>query len=483
VIQDLKNNGSSDEDVNVSASGSHLTPSVGDLQQVRYTAEPLDVHYRLYSATVNYDLQWANLVSATSYSTLHETAVTDLTDAFGPLLGPALGLPNPGFSVGSDLFLRKTTQELRLESPEGGRLDWRGGFFFTHEHSARAEPSTVFLTDSQAAVPLPEPIFFADLDSRYTEYAGFGDVTYHFTSQFDLAAGLRYSSNQQRFNEVSGGLGSADTITAQRSSDHSTTFLVTPRFRLDDNNMIYARVGSGYRPGGPNSATPAELAAGVPEAYKPDTLTDYDLGYKASLFERRLTLDLSVFYIDWKDIQIETEYSGVTSSGNGGTASSKGLEASIGLAPVRGLNITLNFAYTDAHLTEDAPGVNGRSGDELPNVPKWSAGSSADYDFNLTGKLAGFVGGGVHYVGQRVSGFVTGSPADFVRPRLPDYTTVDLRAGLNYGLYSFELYAKNVANERGFNNLSSLSLSAYQAPFTASVIQPRTVGLSMIARF
>ena len=148
---------------------------------------------------------------------------------------------------------------------------------------------------------------------------------------------------------------------------------MTPRFRLDDNNMIYARVGSGYRPGGPNSVTPVESAAGVPTSYKPDKLTDYDLGYKASLFERKLTLDLSAFYINWRDIQIETEYSGQTTSGNGGTARSDGLEASVVLAPLHGLNIALNLTYTDAHLTEDAPGVNGKDGDELPNVPKWSA--------------------------------------------------------------------------------------------------------------
>jgi outer membrane receptor protein involved in Fe transport len=247
--------------------------------------------------------------------------------------------------------------------------------------------------------------------------------------------------------------------------------------------MLYARVGSGYRPGGPNSVTPVESAAGVPTSYKPDTLTDYDLGYKASLFERKLTLDLSAFHINWRDIQIETEYSGQTTSGNGGTARSDGLEASIALAPLRGLNISLNLAYTDAHLTEAAPGVNGRDGDELPNVPKWSAALNVDHDFTLSGTTSAFVGGGLHYVGQRVSGFVTGSPADFARPVMPAYTTVDLRSGLNYRNYTFELYAKNVGNERGFNNITSLALSAYQAPFTASVIQPRTVGFAVIGKF
>jgi iron complex outermembrane recepter protein len=482
VLQDLQNGGSSDEDVNVV--GTRLSPSGGDLQHVRYTNEPLDVHYRLYSATANYDLQWANLISATSYSTLHEIAVTDLTDSLGSILSGAFGVPNAGFDVGSDLILRKTTQEVRLESPADNLLEWRAGFFFTHEHSARAEPSNAFFTGSQEPLPVPAAIFFDQMDSRYTEYAGFGDVTYHVGPQFDLTGGVRYSANQQKFGELSGGLlEGGDTVTARKSSDDSTTFLVTPRFRIDDNNMLYARVGSGYRPGGPNSVTPTEVAAGVPGSYKPDTLTDYDLGYKASLLERRLTLDLSAFYINWRDIQIETEFSGLTTSGNGGTARSTGLEASAVLAPLRGLNIAVNLTYTDAHLTQDAPGVNGKDGDELPNVPKWSAAVNVDQDFVLTDSTSGFVGGGVHYVGQRVSGFVTGSPVDFSRPVMPAYTTVDLRTGLNYRNYIFEIYAKNVGNERGFNNITSLSLSAYQAPFTASVIQPRTIGFSASAKF
>lgn len=482
VIQDLRNGGSSDEDVTVS--GKHLTPSVGDLVQVRYTNEPLDVHYRLYSATVNYDLNWANLVSATSYSTLHETAVLDQTDAFGSLLSGAFGIPNVGFDVGSNLILRKTTQEVRLESPQGNELEWRGGFFFTHEHSDRDEPSDVFFTDSGMPIPIPAPVFFDTQDSRYTEYAGFGDLTYHFVPRFDLTAGVRYSTNRQRFGEVSGGLATGGTTsTAQNSSDNSTTFLVTPRFRLDDNNMIYARVASGYRPGGPNATTPLEIANGVPSSYKPDRLTDYDLGYKATLLGRKLTLDLSAFHIDWRDIQIETNYSGFTTSGNGGTARSDGFEASAALTPVHGLNIAINLAYTDARLTEDAPGVNGRDGDQLPNVPKWSAALSVDQDFNLTGNLTGFVGGGVHYVGVRESGFVTGSPADFERPLLPAYTTVDLRTGLNYQHYSLELYAKNVGDRRGFNNIDSMALSGFQAPFTASVVQPRTVGFLLVAKY
>lgn len=482
VIQDLKSNGTSDEDVTPLGNG--LVAADGQYRQTRYTAEPLDMHYRLYSVTANYDMQWATLVSATGYSTLHQTALVDQTDAFGPLIGEVLGVPNVGFSVGSELFLHKITQEIRLESPESTNIEWRAGFFFTREHSDRNEPSSVFLTPSQSVIPLPEPVFFSFLDSHYTEYAGFGDLTYHFTPQFDVSAGVRYSDNRQQFGEVSGGLGAGATVTTnQDSSDNSTTFLVSPQFNIDDNNMVYARVASGYRPGGPNSVTAVEIAAGVPTVYKPDTLTDYDIGYKASLLDRRLTVDFSAFHINWRNIQIETDFSGITSSGNGGSARSDGLEASVALAPLGGLKVALNFAYTDAHLTENATGINGVSGDELPNVPKWSGALSADYDFAVTQAVSGFVGGGVHHVGLRESGFVTGSPVGYLRPLLPSYTTVDLRTGVSFSHYTLALNARNIGNARGFNNITSMAESGYQAPFTASVIQPRTLDLSFIAKF
>jgi iron complex outermembrane receptor protein len=483
TLQNLKGKGSSDEDVTITNGSAH--PTTGDLQQLRYAAEPLNVASRLYSAAVDDDLGWAHLVSVTSYSTLHQTAVVDQTITSGAALTAGFGIPNFGFSVGSDLRLKKTTQEIRLESPANAHLEWRVGLYYTHEQTVRDEPSSAFSSVTGAPFALPAPVFFATLRSRYTEYAGYGDVTYHFTPRFDLSAGLRYSGNRQSFNSVIGGLASGPTTTAaQTSSDDSTTFLVTPRYKIDEDQMVYARVASGYRPGGPNTPSPAQAAAGVPLAYKPDTLTNYDLGYKAALLDHKLTLDLSAFLIDWKEIQLTTRFGGFTAAGNGGSARSQGFEGSAVWTPVAGLNLSANLAYTDAHLTQSAAGVNGKDGDQLPNVPKWGANLSADYDFPLSGSVSGFVGGGVHYVGDRISGFVGGSPpATFARPKMPAYTTLDLRAGVNWGNYVLQVYAKNVSDERGLENISSEASSAYNPPFTASVIQPRTIGVALIAKW
>jgi len=481
VLQNLDGAGTSDEDVNVN--GQSITPAYGDLQQVRYTGEPLHVAYRLYSGTINYDLGWANLTSITSYSTLNQTQIFDETTTFGALGTLLTGVPNFGTSTGSDLQLRKWTQEVRLASTAGSKLEWQGGFFFTQENSTRDEPTYNFDTVTGAPDGVPS-LFFASLISTYKEYAGFDDLTYHFTPQFDVQAGVRYSTNNQTFALAESGIfAGGPSSNAGTSKDDSVTYLVTPRYKFDANNMVYARVASGYRPGGPNAPSPSNIASGVPLAYQPDTLTNYEVGYKASLFDRMLTLDLSAFHIDWQHIQIETDFNGITSNGNGGTARSDGFEADAVLTPVHGLTLSANLAYTDAVLTENAPGVNGKSGDELPNVPKWAGNLSADYDFRLTDTANGFVGGSVRYMGDRESGFITGSPADFDRPRLPEYTTVDLRTGIEYKTWTLELYVKNVGDVKGLNNLTSLALSGYSNPWAASVIQPRTIGFSLAARY
>ena len=482
TLQNLNGDGSSEEDIILT--GRKVTARTGDLEHARFTFEPRTVRYRLYGGTINYDLGGVRFVSVTSHSTLVQHGITDQTYQSGALLGALLGAPGVGFSVGSDIDLSKFTQEVRLESDTSGPLEWRIGAYFTHERVNRHQPSRAFFYANQSTIPLPAPVYFADLYSKYTEYAGFADVTYHLTDSLSLSGGLRYSTNDQGYHQTTGGLAVGPTTSlANTSSDNSVTYQVSAKYKINDDNMLYARVASGYRPGGPNALTPALAAAGVPAEFGPDTLTNYDIGYKASLLDRKLTLDISAFYIDWKDIQILTNFGGFTSAGNGGTARSYGFEASAAWKPVRGLNLSANVAYTDATLTKDAPGVNGFDGDRLPSVPKWAGGLSADYDFPLSAKVGAFVGGGLHAVGARRAGFITGSPATFSRPTMPSYTTVDLRTGVELGGYSLTVYAKNVGDKRGLNYITSLNGNSYSAPFTASVIQPRTIGVSFVANF
>lgn len=476
--QNLHSGGMSEEDV----SGTTLQPLYGDLVQKRFSSEPLDIQYFLSSGVITYDLGWARILSATSVSWLHEAQFNDLTPTYGPVIGPLLGVPVLGIAFDIPIDQHKVTQELRLVSRSNQTLEWQFGLFYTEERSSHGEQFNPFLISNGA--PIPINLLSGSLNDRYKEYAAYGDIDYHFTAAFDVLAGLRYSTNRQNYSQPESGalVGPTTTIFA-KSSDNSTTFLVSPRYQINQDNMVYARIASGYRPGGPNALVPAEVAAGVPSSFRPDKLINYELGYKAKLLQHSLTLDLSVFYIDWRDIQIQTLFHGFDATGNGGTATSKGVELSAVYVPVDGLTLSGVLDYTAAKLTANAPGINAKSGERLPDVPKVAASLDADYSFPLYASWRGFVGGNLRYQGARVSNFVTGVPIGFQRPVMPSYTTVNLRAGIRHDPWTVELYGKNVGNSRGIASLRSLAFDGFSNPYAAAIIQPRLIGLSVTVRY
>jgi outer membrane receptor protein involved in Fe transport len=205
------------------------------------------------------------------------------------------------------------------------------------------------------------------------------------------------------------------TVDVGSSADHSVTYLVTPSYNFDDHNMVYLRVASGYRPGGPTGVAPSLLSGGAPETYKPDSLTNYEVGYKASFPEQRMTIDVSVFDIEWKNIQILSQINGFNVTGNGAAARSAGLEFAWTWRPISGLNLSANGAYTDAYMTGPDPADAVHTGDRLPYVPKWAGNVSADYDFPVANDLSGFVGGN-----SNIQGLKFGITFQVCRQHIPD---------------------------------------------------------------
>ena len=151
--------------------------------------------------------------------------------------------------------------------------------------------------------------------------------------------------------------------------------------------------------------------------------------------------------------------------------------------PIRAQNLSANLAYTHAYLTDDAPPIGGKSGDDLPDVPKFSANLGADYDFPISEQVNGFVGASYQYMGSRPIDFVSVLPVTYVRPVMQEYHMVDLHAGATRGGLTVEAYVRNIGNEYGFNRLVSETRDGYDPPLTAAVIEPRTFGLSISAKF
>ncbi len=317
-----------------------------------------------------------------------------------------------------------------------------------------------------------------DLASSYIEYAGFANFDYHFTDRFDVSFGGRYSHNDQHDGQVTAGplVGGTSTVSGT-SKDDVFTFAVAPKFKLSDDATLYARISKGYRPGGPNALQPLAPAA-VPRTFQSDSIVNYEAGIKGDL-GRAVTYDLTAFWIDWSRIQLLANIQNFGVNTNGGSATSKGVEGEINWALTQELTLSANGAYTEAQLTSSTgPLLGGHDGDRLPYSSPITGALNGDYAHELSSDMKLFAGASVRFTGRRRSDF----NATFGQTSLPAYTTVDLRVGVDYKTLRAELYAKNLTDERGILSLAGIGSTPNNA-VQAGLIRPRTVGLSLSARF
>lgn len=445
-------------------------PAYGDLTRAHVVPETFRSELRLYTATLNWRIGEMTLTSATSYARTRFRQRDDQTDELNPLLEGLLG--PAWYPAALDIELDKLTQEVRLASAQGGAVEWLLGGFYTKEDSANRQSIGIQLPGGTPFVGL-DPAAAARLPSEYREVALFGDVTYRFSESFDVTAGVRWARNEQTFEQIDDG-GSIIPIgeVRARGDDTVITYMLSPRYHFSEDLMLYGRVASGYRPGGANVALP-----GVPATYDADELINYEIGLKTAFADGRGVLDLAVFFIDWRDIQLVTVGgAGTTALANGGRAESKGVELTSAYSPLSGLQFALNAAYTEAELTENMPplaGVAGQAGDTLPSAPEWSGSFSFDYEFLHTGGWTAAIGGGYRYAGARLGTF---GPSASPRVRLDSYGMWDMNLRLFNERYSLRLFTKNLADERAYANAVTASSLA---PVDAAVLTPRVVGLSI----
>jgi outer membrane receptor protein involved in Fe transport len=475
TLQAIQSKNDADSSSFVALDPVSLKPTYGDLTDDNYIPEPFKKDTNYYNATINWHLAFADFVSSTSYSEITQHNTLDASDVYGVVF-PLFGLPDVGISaVNYDLKLYKTTQEFRLTSNSDGQVEWLIGAFYTDENSKQNQAASAQFLD-YSSIPGLDPLAVVGLPSTYKEYAFFGDVTYKIDSTFDITGGLRYAHNDQTFHEnTSGALTGTVNIEGQSNED-VVTWSFSPRMHLSADQMLYLRIATGYQPGGPNIALP-----GVPLSVDASTLTNYEIGWKALFDDNRLMIDAALFDVEWDKIQVTAQANGVGYLANGGTARSSGMEFAMLYAPVAGLRLGFNGAYTDAKLTEAVPSLGGFDGSRLPAVPKWAMSATADWSFPAWADWTGRVGGGVRYVGDTLSS-VEGNPLTLPQD---SYTAIDLNADVSNDRWTVRLYIRNLADKRVYTSLAPLS-----NPVTGEIIKvngvpltPRTIGIGFDAKF
>jgi outer membrane receptor protein involved in Fe transport len=456
-----------------------LDPIYGEQQTGTALAQPFRKQINFYSATLNWDLHWADFTSATSYSSTATHTVEDDSVTFGPLY-PLFGYPAGLSAFELSLHLKKVTQEFRLASKPDDHVEWLLGAFYTRESSKNLQVETAQANDG---TPLPglDPLFVGSIPSTYKEGALFGNLTYKFNDRFDVTGGLRFARNEQDFEQqIIGGGGLLVPLgnSPGRSAENVLTWMLSPVYHLSDDSMLYLRAASGYRPGGPNFALP-----GVPPSVKSDKLINYEFGWKSLFFDKRVSVDLALYNINWRGIQVSTATpnGSITYLANGGTATSRGAELSAVFMPVRNLRLGLNAAYTDAYLTEDAPALRGKNDDKLPNVPRFNWSYTMDYYFPLPDAWYGHVGGGYRWVGKRISN-VSSNPYSYPEK---SYGVLDLNADISRDIWTLRLYVKNLTNAHPHLNTSYMQngLTNAVVNLPTAILQPRTVGVEFDVQF
>lgn len=478
------------------------SPYQGQYDQHLFVDQPFSMVADLQVAKINWQTDWFALTSITGHQYIHSSYVVDETYNVGSTLHTGDRVHWDGIAKGS---LRKITEELRLSgSYWGGSLHVLAGVFYADEHGAQVSDicdasnapqcglglgtvttllgiPSLGLSGIPASSLVNVPFIDAYTADSYRNLSAFSDVTWSVTHSLDVTLGIRESRDRSAVLITGSGLvPTAIGFSSLQAGDSNsvTNFLVNPRYKFNEDTMVYARVANSYRPGGPNSGTVTPMFSGSSNpTYKPDKLISYELGTKASLAQRRVNVDFAVYHVNWKDMQVVLSNSGFSSYENVPGAKIDGAEVASQARIAGGWTVDASLGFDYARLSADAPDIQASKGDRLPNVSKWTGTFGTQYKFHVLGGNA-HMGANYRYAGARKDGWEGSSY--FPAWRMGAYSLIDANTGFQYQGVKVDLFVKNLLNK--FAESSAQFVPADRSPGTLAqvgVIQPRVIGVTL----
>lgn len=339
----------------------YYDPYAGDLQVVRFHDEFSEDQFDVFSLTVEGDLGFAQLVSATSYYDREQKYLKDVTsyshywnaayckdsayqgtdfpyyDFFtNPETGAVVWWPVychaptvDGDSLnGHNLFGQEDrfTQEFRLSS-QGETLDWIVGLFYETSNddyqSSFAGPTTggdgsVNLYQESlslayyealrgATYPTATSHWYSASETDWEQKAIFGEATWHITDAWDLTLGGRYydrSNTNYYFTNHPGdfSIPAREEVLGRKGVDKEIIPKISVSYTFGDNKMAYGLYTQGKRPGGVNRQRGEPF---FPPNYESDLMDNYELGYKSNFAQGRGRFNITAYHMVWSDYQLE----------------------------------------------------------------------------------------------------------------------------------------------------------------------------------
>jgi outer membrane receptor protein involved in Fe transport len=406
---------------------------VGDLEIVRFHKDFRVDDWWVGALTITGDLGFAELKSVTSYldrKIVYEfdTTVDGQVRAMRVLTPGEYIYWNVLYDTGfhrevaiNDQTADRFTQEFRLSSHGDSRLQWMVGAFYEKtndwwdyvfnevEDLASTPFGQYWALAYETYIPNTNSWYKEIYEATTEQIALFGELNYRITDRLSATVGARWFEYDRDRNEVKewpeGWAYDADVY---QGKDDDTLFKFALDYSLGDDKMLYFLYSEGYRLGGYNSIkNPSSV---LPDTYGSDILTNYEAGLKSQWLNNRLQWNISVYQMDWEDIQRGiTDPDDWTANGtvNMGDAEIRGIETSLRWRITDNLRVDASYSWSDSELQDDywlsdVVDLNedwqdwqmGAKGQELAIAPpqKWWVG----IEYNLPG-LIGDLDGWVRY--------------------------------------------------------------------------------------
>ncbi len=474
------------------------------------TEEGVEIETELTFLNIEYDLGWGSLYSSSSWLSRDSLAAQDwsrILSVFGNLwiLQP----------MEHDFFV----QEIRFASSFEGPVQVLAGAYYEDRDQQRYTMTT-FAGDPEktddliAAVGWPLPVdappgFTADGWTEFSaawdwkeslkQTAYFGEVTWNITDQLAATVGVRhYEYDQSTYATNTGYVFNRLTPVVARDmsgENKGETWKFNLSWTPVEDMLVYFQWAEGFRPG--DALNPYPLADYDPDntgfytlvadgtkvpirdQTDPDTLENFELGFKGTFADNRILVNTSLYRINWAGLPVQVGLYNFTlgrgfaaTTVNVGESVSEGVELETQWQLTDFLHLDLNASWNESKLAKDQAGL-GSKGDDLPGSADFNFSAGLEYGFSLAGYDA-FARIDYAYLSE----FETFIGQDDTVPSSGGYGQIHLKSGMNFGRLNVDLFVKNLTDEDDFTWVSSSPSST-----TAYRLRPRTIGLNFGYQF
>ena len=441
----------------------------------------LDIEYVRTGLMFDYDFGGVVLSTLTSYNkgTQLLDSDTDFTS-------------QPDLAVGASFFgnfraylltdLEDFSQEVRLRSNTDSKLFWLLGAYYRKETFRQQDLGPTAATGSTNNLStVPNRL------DRDTETLGlFGYVGLELFPGFKITQELRYS--EDRINEAStpratgitGGFGAKFTNVLPRT---------IVEYAASKDHLLYASVAKGNKPGGFNNSAGAGFSP-VPDNLKffdEEEMWSYEAGFKTSWLDNRLTFNAAAFYLDWSNIQVNSQVLvnglpvGLTLAG--GKADGFGFEADFQFRPTRNIEFYGGIGYSPVRIIDfvdtrvRAAGLTPPPRAQVAGSPDWTGNIGTVLTVPLSDSANGFLQADLTH---RSTTYATEANL----AETGSQTLVSMQAGLVSGPFRVTAYVNNLLNNKALDSARAfVNPTTFARTFIAQLPAPRQLGLRIAVRY